>query len=336
MAYRSQVWSLKMNDHYKILQVDKKASPEVIKAAYHALCKLHSTEDSIMKKLNLAWEILGDQDKKKNWDDKQKPKGKIIGDYRLISQIAEGGFGTTYKAQHMTLGTNVCIKHALNISATDEELLLEEAKIIWDLRHWGIPAIRDILRMPDGSLSLVMSYVEGPTLYEVVEKNGSSLDPEHVAWICERILNIMYYLHLHGVIHGDIKPQNIIVQPQSHTVVLVDYGLSSLKPNRKTEAKGYTPYFAAPEQINGKTPIPETDLYSLGMTLIFALGGDVKNIKLPSNVPSHLFDFIKSLIKIEPLRRPPVWNKINLCETIKEVREADFGRKASGFKPLKF
>jgi serine/threonine protein kinase len=323
-----------MIDHYKVLQVDSQAEEQVIVAAYHALVKMYSKETDKLTLLNNAKNTLTKG--RKDYDnDRRKKHGKIIGDYEIISQIAEGGFGTTYKAKHRTLESLVCIKHALNISSTAEKVLLDESRLMWDLRHWGIPAIRDILRMPDGSLALVMSYVPGPTLAQILEKHPNGIDPEHVAWITERLLNILQYLHFHGIVHSDIKPQNVIIQPESHTVVLVDYGLSAFRPKHKTDAKGYTPYFAAPEQIAGGTPIPETDFYSLGMTLIFALGGDVEFVKVPNSTPTNLCTFIKQLIRREPLSRPN-WGSQNLCESIKKVRQEDFGRTASMMKPLMF
>lgn len=324
-----------MTDFYKVLEVDPKASTEVIEAAYRALAKKNQDDENRLKKLNAAKSVLFDQKKRKKYDNQEEPEtGKVVGGYRIVEKIAEGGFGTTYKAVHVMTGCPVCIKHAATISASDEALLMEEAKSCWDLRHWGIPSMRDILKMPDKSLALVMSYVPGPTLAQIVEKHPEGIEPEHVAWITERILNILKYLHFHGVVHGDVKPQNIIVQPESHTVTLVDYGLSAVRPSGKTGAKGYTPFFASPEQKAGKTPIPETDLYGLGMSIIFALGGDVEFIKVPGSTPDGLCAFIKKLIKQEPLARPN-WQKEDLCETIQEIRERDFGRKASGMKPLR-
>jgi serine/threonine protein kinase len=324
-------------DYYRLLECDPKASEKVIHAAYRALADLHKNDEGRMKKLNAAKEVLLDSEKKANYDGRRdKPKeGKVIGEYRILSKIAEGGFGTTYKAEHITTGCPVCIKHALEISAADEEMLLHEARLIWDLRHWGIPAVRDILRMPDGSLALVMSYVPGPTLAEIREtsKYQDGIDAEHVAWMTERILNILRYLHLNGIVHGDMKPQNVIVQPTDHTVVLVDYGLSLVRPTARDNTKGYTPYFAAPEQIAGKTLLPETDFYGLGMTMIFALGGDVDAVKVPSDTPDAMVAFIKKLIKRD-IRSRPNWDTENLCETIQEVRKRDFGRKVSGMKPL--
>lgn len=326
-------------DPYKILEVNPTASQEVVIAAYRALAKLHSADELRLKKINSAKDLIGDKDSRKKYDgDKDGvKKGKIVGSYRILEEIAEGGFGKTYKAIHIESGCPVCIKHASEVSASDAEMLKDEARAVWDLRHWGIPAMRDILKMPDDSLALVMSYVPGPTLAQILEmkeyKDG--LDPEHVAWITERVLNILKYLHLNSVVHGDVKPQNIIVQPKHHTVVLVDYGLSCVKPTSKDGAKGYTPYFAAPEQIGGKVPLPETDLYGLGMSMIFALGGDVEYIKVPGTTPDAMCALIKRFLKREPLARPN-WEKEDLCETIQMVRKQDFGRKVSGLKPLNF
>ena len=118
--------------------------------------------------------------------------GKVIGEYRVLSKIAEGGFGCTYKAENVTVGEPVCIKHCHNLDRFDEEILIEEAKIMWNLRHFSVPAIRGMLRTPDKKLAMVMSYIPGPTLVQVVEKlseKGEKLDPEHVAWITERVLN---------------------------------------------------------------------------------------------------------------------------------------------------
>ena len=262
----------------------------------------------------------------------KKKSGKLIGEYRLTKQIASGGMATTYLAEHGLSGLPVCIKHAHEVSAADEKLMMEEVKAIWDLRHWAIPAIRNVIRLDDGSIAIVMSYVPGPTVAEVVEKKGG-MDPEHVAWVAERVLNALRYLHDHAVIHGDVKPHNIIIQPDTHQVVLVDYGLSLVRPRKKTINKGCTPAFAAPEQQKDMPLIPETDLYGLGVTMIFALGGDFKKLKVPLHTPDPLCEFIRDLVVYDPLNRPN-WEKEDLCQKISDVREASFGRRFSEMKPL--
>jgi serine/threonine protein kinase len=325
------------NDLYNLLEVSPRARSEVIEAAYRALMKQYHPDrggdERIAQSLNNAFEILFDKDKRLEYDkDRDSLDGKIVGNYKILKKIAEGGFGKTYLGEHVSMGTPVCIKHENNISPQDEEILIEEAKSIWDLRHYGIPAIRDLLKLEDGSLALVMSYVPGPTLEQVVKKEGS-LDSENVAWITERSLNILKYLHYNGVVHGDVKPQNIIIQPESHNIVLVDYGLSAIKPIAGEGNKGYTPLFASPEQLEGRTLLPESDFYSLGLTMIYALGGDVGKKKVPASTPDDFCKFIRRFLVREVISRPN-WEKEDLCDTLRKLRIKVFGREHSNMKSL--
>jgi serine/threonine protein kinase len=323
-----------MTNYYDVLEVSRRASGDVILAAYIALAKRFHDDGRFMRRINEAKEVLLNEDKKALYDEELIGlKKTTLGNYRVIDKIAEGGFGTTYRGEHVDLKEPVCIKHAHELSPEDDELLLQEAKSIWDLRHYAIPAVRDLVRTEDGSFALVMSYVPGPTLAQIIEKK-KKLDPEHVAWISERILNALKYLHFNGVVHGDIKPQNIIIQPDKHSVVIVDYGLSLIKPSKKTKNKGYTPLFAPPEQISGEVLLPESDLFSLGATMIYALGGDVEARQVPSYVPNSLCAFIKKFI-VRDISARPHWQKEDLCDTLKAVREKEFGRAYSNMKPLK-
>jgi len=317
---------------YSVLELDPKASEEVVRAAYKALAHKYAHDDKHFNLVTKAKDKILDPNWQATQNQSSVKEGVYVGDYKLVSKIAEGGFGVTYLAHHKILGSKVCIKHALNISKTDEELLFEEAKSIWDLRHYSIPAIRDIVRLDDGSVALVMSYIEGPTLHQLVEKRA--LDAEHMAWITTRVLNVLKYLHYHGIVHGDIKPQNIIVQPKSHTVVLVDYGLAAIRPKNGSGNKGYTPLFAAPEQVEGKPCIPETDFYGLGMTMLYGMGGDISSLVFPK-MPSPMEKFVKSLIPLQVLSRPS-WERVDIEEEFAKVREKSFGSRSSNMKNLDF
>jgi serine/threonine protein kinase len=337
-----------MSDHYWTLELHRQASSGVVKAAYRALMKQHhpDVKDTVMggkaKAIATAYEVLSDPAARAAYDKaRNKLEGTIIGEFRLESAIAEGGFGKTYKGSHVTVGEPVCIKHCSHISAADTAILVNEAKAMWDLRHYAIPAVRNLLMLDDGSVALVMSYIEGPTLAEVVEayaNRGELVPPEHVAWMVERIINALSYIHRHGVVHGDLKPQNIIIQPDKHLAVLVDFGLAAIKPTRTTGAAGFTELFAPPEQEKGKPLLPQTDFYSLGMTMIYALtGGNPKHLKsqrMPQSVPEPLRKFIRRLIVRDVLSRPD-WGTEDLMETCREVRGTSFGRRNSGMKTLK-
>ena len=333
----------KDSDYYGRLNVHPKAHADVIKAAHRALMKLHHPDNGGNPKkaasINEAYEVLSDEDKRKKYDESRNADigGKLVGDYRILGKIAEGGFGKTYKAEHILSGGIVCIKHCTEISPENEEVLVQEARAMWDLRHYAIPAVRTILKLEDDSLALVMSYIEGPTISQVIEKKGP-IEAEHVAWIAQRVLHALCYLHLQGVVHGDLKPQNIIIQPNSHNACLVDFGLAMVKPMGSDKAKGFTNLFAPPEQLSGEVLIPESDLYSLGMTMLYMLsGGDVKRVEskhVPTTCPDAMCEFIKRLIVRAPLSRPHVWDQEDLRETIEVVRKKSFGRVHSNMKPL--
>ena len=329
----------KVLPHYRTLEVSPRASQPVIKAAYRELARLHHPYQGgkgiDLVKLNEAYEILSDPAKRRAYDatGETDATGTIIGNYRVLAEIAEGGFGTTYKGEHILTGEPVCIKHCSQVSAAHDAVLVNETKVMWDLRHHAVPAVRDLIRLEDDTLALVMSYIPGPTLLQIVEKVGK-LDPEkHVAWIIERVLNALLYLHHHGVVHGDLKPGNIIVQPDIHATVLVDFGLSVVKPTGKTKAAGFTPFFAPPEQIAERPLLPESDFYSLGMCIIYALSGNMKaveRVQVPTGIPDALCQFIRSLIQHDVLSRP----RGDLFELYRDVRIKSFGTARSGMAPI--
>lgn len=323
-------------DPYKTLEVDNRASADVIKAAYHALAKIyhpdHGGDAKRLKGINEAYAILSHEDKREEYDDARQDKsGVTMGNYKVLEAIAEGGFGVTYKGEHTLTKDPVCIKHCSMISSAHDDVLIQETKSIWDLRHFSLPVMRDLQRLDDGSLALIMSYIPGPTLEQLVEKAGK-IEPESVAWITERILNALLYLHHHGVIHGDIKPQNVIIQPENHSVVLVDFGLAMVKPGGSAKAMGYTPVYAAPEQIAGKTLLPASDYYSLGMLMIYALNGGKKVEKkvVPTTVPNAMSSFISTLTRTDVLSRP----QKDLFDDFVAVRRESFGRIRSGMKNI--
>lgn len=328
---------------YDVLQVKPTADEAVIKAAANALLKDGKHPDlgggnTVARVIIEAKDILTDTAKRADHNQKirdQAGKNKI-GNYRIIRKIAEGGFGIAYEAMHSILKERVCIKHSINISDYDTQLLIREAKAVWNLRHHALPDIKDILVLDDGSCALVMSYIEGPTLQQVIEDYQSrkkEMDPENACWIMSRILDALRFLHYNGVVHGDVKPQNIIVQDNTHAAVLVDYGLASVKPSRKTKPDGYTPLFAAPESRTDKPPIPETDLFCLGLTMIYALGGDPVNRRIPGSTPKPIKDFLQRLV-IEDVMKRPNWEKVNLLTELNEAREEAFGRAHTGNKKL--
>lgn len=328
-------------NYYDLLEVLPCASREVVDAAHRALMRKYHSDvpggnENIAKSVNEAYTVLSNPEKRAKYDKgRNNLAGKTIGEFRVLEFIAEGALGKTYKGEHVLTGFPVCVKHCSEVSPQHARVFIEESQAMWDLRHFSIPAVRTITRLDDGSIAIIMSYIPGLTLTQIVEKTGR-LDPEHVAWITERLLNVLMYMHYNSVVHGDVKPDNIIIQTESHTVVLVDFGLAAIKPRKDSKSKGWNDYFSPSELIGGLTPLPESDFYSLGMTMIFALGGGFEHVvkkEVPRQVPDPLCAFIKHLIVRDVLARPN-WNKENLCETIQQVRMQSFGRIRSEMRPI--
>lgn len=220
-----------------------------------------------------------------------------VGPYEILRPLGEGGFAQTYEARHRLLGTRACLKVCRE--RENEDLMLAEARILWDLHHPSLPTLRDVLKDRDGRLTLVMRYVEGEPL-----DRAAPIDPPTAVQVLGRLLRALRVLHHRGIVHNDIKPSNILLEPDRHGVVLVDFGVSTVRPRRGSSAPGFSDLFAAPEVIEGRPPLPESDLYSLALSVLTALGGDPSRRILPEGVPEPLLELLVALSRREPERRP--------------------------------
>lgn len=337
---------------YELLEVSPRATPTEIEVAYQQLSyRLRAEKDAHAGLLWQAHHILLDDKTRHQYDLDLKagtvelPKEVVIGDYRILGKIGDGGFGKTYKAEDLeTPGGFVCIKYCSKRSDEGNRLMAEEIRTMWDLHYEGLPAVRGKVRMPNGNIALVMSYIPGPTLFQAMEDNGP-LTPESVTRITERILLILAYLHtrapvpatngrtFRGIIHGDLNPKNIILQllPNTYTLFLVDFGLARVNNELRETSRGSRDFFSPPEQLPAanKELVPASDLFALGTTMIYALTRDMKAVKdrrVPDSTPEPLREFITRLLAENPYDRPHIWNEENLCQTIRTVRQKCFGR----------
>lgn len=322
---------------YQVLNVDPRASTDVIQAAFKVLAsKYHPDkpggDTEIFQKLTEARDLLTNSQKRQNYDHSLKTGmsgKKIIGSYEILKFLAEGAIGRTYVVRHLMTRKLAVLKACLEISPEHEEIMLNEAGAIWDIRHYAFPAIREVLKLDDGAVAIVMSYIPGPTLEQAVKHLGS-LEPIHVGWIFERLLAGLNYLHANGVIHGDIKPQNIVLNPESHGAVMIDFGLAMVKPTSKSLNIGYTDHFSPPEQLSSdrKPLIPESDLYALGMTMLYALTGKLtkRGDRLPNTIPPEMAKYIQVLTDPD-IRKRPNWQTADLLYEFGQLRTKVFGSR---------
>jgi serine/threonine protein kinase len=212
--------------------------------------------------------------------------GTILqGRYRIAAPLGGGGFGSVYRAWHLNLGAPVAVKEMTPQPGLDAARLSrlrlqfqQEASVLAHLDHPNLVDVTDYFE-EGGNAYLVMNLVQGETLAELIERQGPLPEEQVLAW-ADQLLDALAYCHSSGVIHRDVKPQNVIIRPDGRAV-LVDFGLVKLwdpnDPHTRTAIRGMgTPEYAPPEQYGmqpGHTD-PRSDIYGLGATLYHALTGE--------------------------------------------------------------
>jgi len=212
--------------------------------------------------------------------------GQVIhGRYRVIARLHRGGMGDIYEVMDTTLHVRCALKEMAPYPGTLgtalpqlREQFQQEARLLAELRHPNLPRVTDHFE-EDGNAYLVMDFIYGKRLDVVIAQRGRLSESEVLGW-ARQLMEALAHCHEQGVIHRDVKPQNVIVTPQGQAV-LVDFGLAKLvdpdNPRTRTVMQGLgTPEYAPPEQYDtrrGHTD-PRTDVYSLGATLYHALVGE--------------------------------------------------------------
>ena len=223
--------------------------------------------------------------------------GEIVGDrYRVVQLLGQGGMGAVYRAWDVRLNRPVALKEMIPQAGLDAGVLNQlrsqfeqEARVLATLIHPGLVRVTDYFSW-QGNAYLVMDFVEGESLADRIAREGALPEGQVLAWTGQ-LLDALGYCHAQGIIHRDIKPQNIIVTPDGRAV-LVDFGLVKLwdpnDPRTKTVMRGAgTPEYAPPEQYDiGMTHTdPRSDIYSLGATMYQALTG-----RLPVTATQRMAD----------------------------------------------
>ena len=197
--------------------------------------------------------------------------------YRMVRKLGGGGMADVYLAEDQELGRRVAIKILHERYANDEQFVerfRREATHAAKLSHPNIVSIFD-RGETNGSYFIVMEYVEGRTLKELIRSRGPCPIPVAIAYT-RQILEALRYAHRHGVIHRDIKPHNVIVDPEG-VVKVTDFGIARAGASQMTEEGAIigTAQYLSPEQARG-APVDQTsDLYSGGIVLFELLTGEV-------------------------------------------------------------
>jgi serine/threonine-protein kinase len=264
--------------------------------------------------------------------------------YIIERELGEGGMGTVYLGRHTILSQQVAIKALSPLLARDpavRERFIQEANIQATLRHPGI-----VLALNAGFEGeqpvLVMEYIEGKSLFEVLELRGE-LPLDDTLKIMEQVFSAVGYAHRQGVIHRDLKPENIMVTAVGD-VKVTDFGIAKVLGSARLTRTGTimgSVYYMSPEQIlNPETVDARSDIYSLGCVFYELLTGSPpfgekhasgtdNEFKLKSahvneaapvlkaDVPDWLAQMVMTMLEKESERRPPS------CEAILDKIKAN-------------
>jgi serine/threonine protein kinase len=247
----------------------------------------------------------------------------------LVRRLGSGGFGRVWLAHDARLGHTVALKPVHVRDTETEERIRREARALATVRHPQLVQIHDLvpadsdpgLAELDGMV-IVMEYVRGESLGELV-RTRSVLDDVAAARVWSSIAGALDAAHGHGVLHRDVKPGNIILDPdgQAH---LIDFGIGRQIGDAMLTATGFvlgTPDFLAPEVAAGGRATPESDAWQLAATIAYALSGHpprgdhadaVSGLRAaalggpPTHLPqrsAHLV-LLRSALDPDPARRP--------------------------------
>ena len=244
-----------------------------------------------------------------NLDDRRKSQ---IPGYRLLEKVGKGAMATVYKAKQESLDRIVAIKvlpKKMNDNAEFVDRFYKEGRAAARLSHNNIVQAYDVGYAPEGYHFFVMEFVEGPTLYDMMQPppigQGRHFSEAEALDITIQITEALVHAHERGLIHRDIKPKNILLT-KNGIAKLTDLGLARAVDDKhaaESEAgKAYgTPYYISPEQIRGDVDIDfRADIYSLGATLYHLVTGRPpfeadtpsavmhKHLKEPLTPPDHI------------------------------------------------
>lgn len=185
--------------------------------------------------------------------------------YELTEKICEGGFSVVYKVKDRNIGSIFVAKEI-----KEREIAEKEIQWLRILKHPGLPGLHDVVHT-ETSTYIIMEYIGGVTLREFIKTNGAMKDKECVKWMV-KLTELLLFLHAQNtpVIHGDLKPENIILR-ETGELALLDLGSAAYLGDLGNALYG-TKGYVAPERLDGKSMV-QNDIYSAGKLMQYMITG---------------------------------------------------------------
>ena len=284
------------------------------------------------------------------------PNTLIGARYRLEKRIGQGGMAEVWLANDISLSRKVAVK-MMKAQHNNDPIVVErfrrEAQAVGNLSHPNIVTVYDVVEN-DGHQAVIMEYVEGMTLREVLDQK-TRLSPSLTIHIGMAIASALDAAHASGIVHRDIKPGNILLT-QTGRVMLADFGIAKAVNATEADLTNQnimmgTAKYLSPEQVRGKPLDGRADIYSLGLVLYECLAGRVPFIgesdvdtalarvqreptnllKKRPNLPPALTNFVHLMLQRDPDRRPA--SGLHVYETLYRIREAGVDGTPTGLTP---
>jgi serine/threonine protein kinase len=200
--------------------------------------------------------------------------GAAVGcSHRIVRHLASGGMGHVFVAEHEFLGAQAAVKVPRYADATGRKILESEARLLAKLEHPNIVRAIDVGQLADGRMYLLMEHVKGIELGAWLEAHGTMPFDRSLA-VLKQVASAVDYLHFKGIVHGDVKPANILVDASANDFVkLVDFGIASNTTRNDRRGVLGTPEYMAPEQARGEAWGPLSDVYAIASLALQMLTG---------------------------------------------------------------
>jgi serine/threonine protein kinase len=260
--------------------------------------------------------------------------GPIVGRYRLLARIGEGGMGVVHVAEGAD-GRRVALKVLRPHVVGDDEGRQRLAREVSSLRQVHSPHVAEVLDADPWGMTpyIVTRYVPGHSLYETVRRDGP-LPLADLAYAGRRLLDAVRDVHAAEVLHRDLKPTNVVMEGRAP--ILIDFGLARLAEDPRLTATGWllgTPGYLAPEMLFGDPATAATDVHGWAATIVYAATGQSPyggghtmaildrtrrgEVRL-HGVPERLRPLLAGCLALEPLDRPTtreVLDELDALET---------------------